>query len=601
MVAVLLMVCCSMASAQVKFYSVSPSGHNLRYRVLDDNTVAVIGTSEYTDMGYTFYGVNHVVIPDSVSYNEHYYYVVRIQSGAFGGANMKSITMGNRITDIEGLAFQGTTALTAVYFSSSTKTIGQRAFYGCSNLTTIVWGGVDSIASQAFMDCVKLTELSLDSIRSINYQSFAGCTALKSVVIGRNTQKISADAFSGCNSLKTLYYNAVDCPEGGSNSVSPFSANKLTTVYIGEEVLSLPSFLLYGCSAVQRIYSACVNPPTAGSFTFYGLNNVTKVEVPCGSIPLYKVAPYWSAFNKIVDPCPRVVTFYPNEYWKGSVIGVKSDGMAVYGYGEALLDEDITIFAIPMDGYRFVMWSDSVADNPRNLHVEGDTVVEPLFDVCQSFTDTVVLHDTTYMEVPVEVHDTTILTDTLVEYEPIHDTLYVDVHDTTYVNIHDTTYIDVVVHDTTVMTDTVLLTEYIPVHDTTYITQVDTITLTQYDTVSTIVIDTITNVVTDTVVLTETLYDTLWMHDTIFIHDTVYITQEGIGDVQALNAKVYASNGQIVVEGAGGNEVALYDVSGRVLAVRRDDGMPLRFDAPATGTYMIKVGNYHARKVVVIK
>ena len=28
---------------------------------------------------------------------------------------------------------------------------------------------------------------------------------------------------------------------------------------------------------------------------------------------------------------------------------------------------------------------------------------------------------------------------------------------------------------------------------------------------------------------------------------------------------------------------------------------PLRFDAPVSGTYMIKIGNYPARKVVVIR
>ena len=75
----------------------------------------------------------------------------------------------------------------------------------------------------------------------------------------------------------------------------------------------------------------------------------------------------------------------------------------------------------------------------------------------------------------------------------------------------------------------------VPVHDTTYIT------------------------LTDTVFLTET--DTIWLHDTIYlpqyIHDTIYIT-EGIDGVDALNAKVYVSNGQIVVEGADSYDVTLF-------------------------------------------
>jgi hypothetical protein len=73
--------------------------------------------------------------------------------------------------------------------------------------------------------------------------------------------------------------------------------------------------------------------------------------------------------------------------------------------------------------------------------------------------------------------------------------------------------------------------------------------------------------------------------------------------VEALNAKVYTSHGQIVVEGADGNQVTLYDVTGRVLAKREGvhGGTPLRFDAPASGTYLLKIGNYPARRVVVIK
>ena len=162
---------------------------------------------------------------------------------------------------------------------------------------------------------------------------------------------------------------------------------------------------------------------------------------------------------------------------------------------------------------------------------------------------------------------------------PVHDTTYVDVHDTTYINVS------------------------YPVHDTTIV--VDTLTVTQYDTIVNTVYDTIDNYIYDTLTVTDTLwltqYDTIWMHDTIVVHDTIYITQEGIGDVEALNAKVYSSQGQIVVEGAEGNRVTLYDVSGRMLATMRDDYSALRFDVPASGTYLIKVGALPAKRVVVIR
>ena len=103
----------------------------------------------------------------------------------------------------------------------------------------------------------------------------------------------------------------------------------------------------------------------------------------------------------------------------------------------------------------------------------------------------------------------------------------------------------------------------------------------------------------DTTVVYQT--DTLWLHDTVTIHDTIYITQEGIDGVDALDAKIYSNSGQIVVEGAEQNTVTLFDINGRILATKQDYGAPLRFDVPATGTYMVKIGNHQARKIVVIR
>ena len=62
-----------------------------------------------------------------------------------------------------------------------------------------------------------------------------------------------------------------------------------------------------------------------------------------------------------------------------------------------------------------------------------------------------------------------------------------------------------------------------------------------------------------------------------------------------------SSQSQIVVEGADGNTVWLYDINGRVLATKQDDYTPLRFDVPVSGTYIIKIGLFPARKVVVIR
>lgn len=77
---------------------------------------------------------------------------------------------------------------------------------------------------------------------------------------------------------------------------------------------------------------------------------------------------------------------------------------------------------------------------------------------------------------------------------------------------------------------------------------------------------------------------------------------ECVDDVETINAKVYTQNGEIVVEVTGVNDVWLYDESGRLVqAIKQSSNQTIRFDAPVSGTYMIRIGGYPARKVVVIR
>gem|GEM_PF-2643561 len=198
-----------------------------------------------------------------------------------------------------------------------------------------------------------------------------------------------------------------------------------------------------------------------------------------------------------------------------------------------------------------------------------------------------VVHDTTV----VEVHDTTLVPYAVHDTTIIHDTTLVPyaVHDTTIV--HDTTLVPYAVHDTTIIHDTTLVPY--AVHDTTIIHDTTLVPYTVHDTTS------IT--IHDTTVVYQT--DTLWLtqYDTVYVHDTIYITEQGIDGVDARAARVYSSEGQIVVDGANGDMVVLYDVNGRMLATKRNGYDSLRFDVPVSGAYMIRVGERPARRVVVVK
>ena len=238
----------------------------------------------------------------------------------------------------------------------------------------------------------------------------------------------------------------------------------------------------------------------------------------------------------------------------------------------------------------------TIYDTVINNYYKNDTTIINIQDsvvINHYFHDTTFvynyIHDTVTAYINRYTHDTTYINnyvhDTLVQYvnQYIHDTAFVNnyVHDTLiqYVNqyVHDTTFVNNYVHDTVWINTHVFDTTIVNIY------HFDTSIYSTYN--------------FDTTIINNHYYDTIVVH----IHDTIYITEEGIDGVEGLNAKVYSSRGQIVVEGANGNQVWLYDAVGRLLATRQDDYSALRFDVPATGTYLIKVGNHPARRVVVIR
>lgn len=149
-------------------------------------------------------------------------------------------------------------------------------------------------------------------------------------------------------------------------------------------------------------------------------------------------------------------------------------------------------------------------------------------------------------------------------------------YDTIRVGYLTVTEFDTIISDTTITSDTIQVNDTVWIHDTAWVYS--------------------SFVVYDTLYVHDTV--PLYIYDTVYIHDTVYV---GVNDVQTVNVKMYAADGQIVVEGSDGMAVMLYDAVGRLLATRNDGLSMQRFNVPTSGAYMVKVGKYPARRVVVVK
>ena len=75
----------------------------------------------------------------------------------------------------------------------------------------------------------------------------------------------------------------------------------------------------------------------------------------------------------------------------------------------------------------------------------------------------------------------------------------------------------------------------------------------------------------------------------------------GIRDVVEDNTIIYTKNNNIVVSGAEQQTIRVFDVVGRLVAQRSNAAIEETIPMPATGVYLVQVGNRPARRVVVRK
>ena len=120
-----------------------------------------------------------------------------------GFTSIKRIEIGHQTTNIAAEAFLGCTGLEYVNFdTSSVRTIGDKAFSGCTNIDEItIPNTVTSIGDEAFYGCTGLYNINIPhNIIHIGDYAFAGCsnmTYLES--IPENVTYIGSHAFDGCD------------------------------------------------------------------------------------------------------------------------------------------------------------------------------------------------------------------------------------------------------------------------------------------------------------------------------------------------------------------------------------------------------------------
>ncbi len=518
--------------------------------------------------------------------------VTTISDHAFTSTNISSITWPTTVTTIGGLAFASCSSLSSVTIPSSVTTIEGGAFLNCYKTETInvpstvsfndytyAWDVYPANSTFKLVKNINYTGSLIDSNNTFGVGAWGARTLngyIENGVVYRNQNK---QTITACNYEQT----SVSLP--ASVDTIGFGAflwhNDLMEIVIPEGVVEIGQEAFNSCIGLMQIYiPSTVN--TIGGYAFSYCSGLSEITMPA-ALTYLGVDAFVGCDNldtlRMLGNVPPM--YETNEGWWSNIDQTTGDTLWVY---------DTTLVNVPIvvpchAGYAY-------------RHAEGwsmcNNIIDPCGDEVIYYTVTVNSADTTMGTVSAggEVEEGESFTIRAIANEGYHFTHWND-GDTnaerTVVVTSDTTFTAYFEADEVVTTYTVTVVSANP--------EMGTVSAGgEVEEGESFTIRAIAN---------EGYHFTHWNDGDTNAERTVVVTSdttftayfeadggtEGIDGIEAVNAKVYAEHGRIVVEGVEGETVSVFDVAGRQVK---------NSDLPAS-VYMVKIGSAPARKVVVTR
>ncbi|MCD8157395.1 MAG: leucine-rich repeat protein [Clostridiales bacterium] len=225
-------------------------GDNAAYLIYNDGNNVII--SGIGDMDYSYNApwnsykevIVSVVIESGITSIGNYAF--------YNCTNLSSITIPNSVEKIQYAAFYYCTSLTEITLPDKISTISNYAFCGCKSLTDIIIpDSVTQIGNSAFHNCASITSINIpEGVTAIEYYSFSGCTNLTDITIPENVYLIDEYAFMSCKSLRSI-----DLPDSITTIENEAFCNcsSLTSITIPERISSIDVNTFSNCSSLTNI------------------------------------------------------------------------------------------------------------------------------------------------------------------------------------------------------------------------------------------------------------------------------------------------------------------------------------------------------------
>lgn len=564
----LLAVLCLPFATSAQYFMSGGIGYNVLSA--ENHTVEVTGKQNGTSYS------GNINIPSTVTHNGTTYDVVALGEKAFYWATLSGITIPSSVTHIKYGCFLFATVPTTINVSASVTNIENLAF-AANHLTNInvdesnpnyrtidgmlfskdtatlvecpmaksgsvtLPQGTRHIASLAFAYCENITSVTLpESLVSIGYWAFVYNQHLNNVVIPSSVTHIAASPFTNCPALNNL-----SIAEGNTHyymdgmMIYSTGGDSLVSCHKSADSVFLPNTLRY------------VNG-------FGGNSNVKYVHVPNGVTTIGSEAFSGSSLRSIDLP-NQMLSIDEWAFYGCTSLTHVSMPTTLDSMGEGCFEGCSVLPSIDIP--------EGIATIPQEAFYFCESLSQITWGNAVSVIDSFAFGGCAFTEIQ--------LPSTL---RVIRDGAFNGYYDGTIRHVAFSAPVDTIEAETFYgqHIGTLVLKNNVPPVATTYDGM--------YGPLDDADIDTI---LIPCGSLNVYLADSYWGQFADKYHEDC----NGIDDIATDNIKVYSLDGHIVVEGADGEEVHIFDMMGRTI---HNEALP-------TGIYIVKVGDRPARKVAVIR